>query len=334
MGRRRRLVAAILGAAATVVVSATVAWGAPRVTFKVRPVPIEGFRHTGNIAGAGAAIETDYRISGREYGGFPPPLVGLNLYMPAGTDVHPADFPTCPPPREPEALGPQHGSRPCSAGPAGPARAFVAFGKRVRPEAATIEASYAPGGNLTLALVGHCVADSGALLAAVADEHHIAVRDGAVEVDDAALDVALDARFGVALEDVHAAHCDALLVGERALDHAALAPVLAGDDLDGVTLADVERARGTLRPPLVAKRDAALPLAETVPGEPIAISRIAVTFGTAIRVGTRTIDYLRLPKKCLRGYLPWKAELSFAGVAGLAQRTVAARYNAPCPRRP
>jgi hypothetical protein len=82
--------------------------------------------------------------------------------------------------------------------------------------------------------------DARGLVAAVADEHHVAVRDGAVEVDDAALDVALDAGAGVSLEQVDPAHGDALLLGEGALHHAALALVLAGNDLDGVALTDVQ----------------------------------------------------------------------------------------------
>src|SRR5262249_31052498 len=61
---------------------------APRVTFKAQAVPIPGFRHTGNIAGAGAAVKAEYTISGTEYGGFPPPLIGVTFYLPSGVKLH------------------------------------------------------------------------------------------------------------------------------------------------------------------------------------------------------------------------------------------------------
>ena len=42
------------------------------------------------------AVEAEYKISGTEYGGFPPPLTRVNFYLPAGTKLHPSGFPTCP----------------------------------------------------------------------------------------------------------------------------------------------------------------------------------------------------------------------------------------------
>ena len=72
-----------------------VASAAPTVTFKATAVPIAGFPHTGNIFGAGAAVQAEYKITGTEYGGFPPPLIGVNFYLPSGTKLHPAGFPTC-----------------------------------------------------------------------------------------------------------------------------------------------------------------------------------------------------------------------------------------------
>ena len=42
-------------------------------------VPISGFPGTGNKLGAGAAVESQLTISGTEYGGFPPPLIGVGL---------------------------------------------------------------------------------------------------------------------------------------------------------------------------------------------------------------------------------------------------------------
>ena len=72
-----------------------VASAAPTVQFKAKAVPIPGFPHTGNIFGAGAAVEAEYKISGTEYGGFPPPLIHVNFYLPAGVKLHPSGFPTC-----------------------------------------------------------------------------------------------------------------------------------------------------------------------------------------------------------------------------------------------
>jgi len=67
----------------------------PTVKFKAKAVPIKGFPHTGNILGAGAAIQAEYTIIGTEYGGFPPPLIGVNFYLPKGTVLHRSGFPTC-----------------------------------------------------------------------------------------------------------------------------------------------------------------------------------------------------------------------------------------------
>ncbi len=75
----------------------TVASAAPKVSFKARAVPIPGFRGTGNILGAGAALQIEYTISGTEYGGFPPPLIGVNFFTPAGTKLHPQGFVSCSP---------------------------------------------------------------------------------------------------------------------------------------------------------------------------------------------------------------------------------------------
>jgi hypothetical protein len=132
------------------------ATAAPVVTFKAEPVPIAGFPHTGFILGAGAALEAEYHISGTEYGGFPPPLVGVNFYLPAGVVLHPNGFPTCPPSvLEPSGRGPKACPRGSAAGPVGEATGYVAFGKQIVPETATIEAFYAPGGGLTFFTFGH-----------------------------------------------------------------------------------------------------------------------------------------------------------------------------------
>jgi hypothetical protein len=124
------------------------------VSFKALPMPIPGFRHTGYILGAGAALQAEYKISGTEYGGFPPPLIGVNLYFPQGTKLHPAGFPTCPASAL-EQVGPRACPKGSAAGPVGHALGVVAFGGERVEEAATIESFYAPGGGIEFFTVGH-----------------------------------------------------------------------------------------------------------------------------------------------------------------------------------
>jgi hypothetical protein len=153
-----RAVASLVGALLLLAAPAlpVPAGATPVVTFKAKPVPIPGFPHTGFILGAGTALEAEYHISGTEYGGFPPPLSGITFYLPAGTVLHPAGFPTCPVATlEPSGPGPGHCPRGSSAGPPGEATGYVAFGTEVVPETAKIEAFYAPGGGLTFFTFGH-----------------------------------------------------------------------------------------------------------------------------------------------------------------------------------
>jgi hypothetical protein len=148
-----------LTAFATVVLAlmlGPLAMATPVVRFKAEPVPIPGFPHTGFIRGAGAALEAEYEISGTEYGGFPPPLIGVSFYLPAGVVLHPSGFPTCPTATlEPSGPGPKRCPRGSAAGPPGEATGYVAFGTEVVPETARIESFYAPGGGLTFFTFGH-----------------------------------------------------------------------------------------------------------------------------------------------------------------------------------
>jgi len=148
------LVAVAAGALALALPGAASA--APTVQFKAKAVPIAGFPHTGNIFGAGAAFESEFKISGTEYGGFPPPLIHVNVYLPAGVKLHTSGFPTCPKSTlEPSGKGPKACPKGSAAGPKGTVQGFVAFGKEVVPETATIESFYAPGGGLTFFTFGH-----------------------------------------------------------------------------------------------------------------------------------------------------------------------------------
>jgi hypothetical protein len=128
----------------------------PTVTVKAKIVPIKGFPHTGNKLGAGAAVESKLTISGEEYGGFPPPLIGVNVFLPKGTVLHPTGFPVCPPATlEPAGLGPKFCPKGSAAGPVGTATGVVAFGATIVPETTTIEPFYAPGGGLEFFTFGH-----------------------------------------------------------------------------------------------------------------------------------------------------------------------------------
>ncbi len=151
--RRRRFTLAALAAGALLGLSAG-ASAAPTVHFKAEPIPISGFPGTGYILGAGTALAAEYSISGEEYGGFPPPLVGVNFYFPVGAQVHPAGFPTCA-----KAVLEQSGSGACpagsAAGPVGHARGIVSFGEQRVEETTTVESFYAPGGGIEFFTLGH-----------------------------------------------------------------------------------------------------------------------------------------------------------------------------------
>ncbi len=243
----------------TALVAAVGASGEPLVSFKAKATPIAGFAGTGNFFGAGEAIEAEYTISGNEYGGFPPPLIGVNLYLPAGVTLHSSGFPVCPPfELEPSGKGPKACARD-KAGPTGAVQGWVAFGKGVAPETSTIEPFYAPGGGLEFFTFGH----EPVLLEILSKGHFV--------------------------------------------------------DSSGL---------------YSKKLEAVVPLAETLPGaNDVSFRSIKYQFGSAIQKGGETVYFARAPLACPKRYLPYKAELTFAGLAGLSEQTVTAEYKAPCPRR-
>lgn len=144
---RRAIASAVMLSLAVVACLAASASAAPTVTFKAKAVPIPGFRGTGNILGAGAALQVQYTIQGTEYGGFPPPLIGVNFYMPAGTRLHPRGFAVC----SPGALqnrGPGACPKRSRVTISGTALGVVSFGAERVEERASIQAFFAPGGAL------------------------------------------------------------------------------------------------------------------------------------------------------------------------------------------
>jgi hypothetical protein len=113
--RRASLCLALLGLAVLAIPASALA--VPTVTFKAVAIPIPGFPHTGNILGAGAALRTEFKISGSEYDeGHPPPLIGVNVFFPAGSKLHPQGFPTCSPSALREVGEPAIGTKACPKG--------------------------------------------------------------------------------------------------------------------------------------------------------------------------------------------------------------------------
>jgi len=141
--RRLSTCLALIGLAA--LGCAGVASAAPTVTLKVKVVKIPGVPHTGYHLGWGAAEQATFTISGAEYGGFPPPLIGVNVFLPKGVKLHPQGFPTCP-----EATLKRTGVCPSKskAGPVGSAHGVVSFGTTRVPETLTVQPYFAPGGGL------------------------------------------------------------------------------------------------------------------------------------------------------------------------------------------
>jgi hypothetical protein len=121
------------------------ALAAPTATLRTRAIPIPGFPGTGNILGAGAEAELRVAIHGSEYGGSPSPLIGINVYAPAGLKVTPSGFATCA-----DSALEQNGAGGCprqsSAGPQGVGLGVVSFGGKRVPEKVSIQAFFARGG--------------------------------------------------------------------------------------------------------------------------------------------------------------------------------------------
>lgn len=152
---RRLPIASIVAAisAFTFVAGAT---GTPTVQLKARAVPIpvnpsraksRTYPGTGNILGAGAAVEAQFKISGTEYGGFPLPLTQVAVYLPAGAKIHPGGFATCPT-RVLEEHEVQRCPKRSIASPRGEVLGVVSFGSTRVPEKATVQAFFTKGNGL------------------------------------------------------------------------------------------------------------------------------------------------------------------------------------------
>jgi hypothetical protein len=149
----RRAWASGLPAALLSLVLATTAAAAPKVTFQTTPVPIPGVPGTGDILGAGAAVEVRVTIAGTEYGGFPSPLVGLTIDAPREVEVDTKGFGSCAP-AVLEADGPAGCPKSSRAGPTGEGLGVVSFGGERVNEKVSLQSFFAPAGGLTFYAVG------------------------------------------------------------------------------------------------------------------------------------------------------------------------------------
>lgn len=132
-----------------------VASARPTVTIKGEAVPIPGFPHTGNILGAGAAVHGEARISGSEYAGAPPPLIGVTVWLPKAVKLHPQGFPTCPAQVILEEKEPEKCPKGSAAGPIGAVTGVVTFGSERVPETAEIHSFFLPGDRIAFLTDGH-----------------------------------------------------------------------------------------------------------------------------------------------------------------------------------
>ncbi len=133
-----------------------VASAAPVVTLKAAAVPIpinpsnphsKTYPGTGNILGAGAAVEAEITISGTEYGGSPSPITQVKTYLPAGTKITTKGFATCAESTL-KTKGPEGCPKKSVASPVGEAQGHVSFGSERVHENLTVQAFFAPGGGL------------------------------------------------------------------------------------------------------------------------------------------------------------------------------------------
>ncbi len=126
------------------------------VTLKLRGVPIAvnpevargpTYPGTGDTLGAGVAVEGEIKISGTEYGGFPPPVTSFTLLAPVGVKLHPQGFTTCS-----EAILESHEVTHCPkksfASSIGSVSGVVSFGATRVHETLTLQGFFAPGGEL------------------------------------------------------------------------------------------------------------------------------------------------------------------------------------------
>jgi hypothetical protein len=164
--RRLLTTLALLGAAAGSSPALAGAEPTARIAlFRARAVPIPKphggtYAHTGNVLGAGAALEAEYAFTGSGYGataqnpaGGIAPISQVNFYLPAGARLHPQGFASC----SQAALvnfGPTACPASSVASPVGHVLGEVTFGTERVPEETDLRAFFAPGGGLLFFTIG------------------------------------------------------------------------------------------------------------------------------------------------------------------------------------
>ena len=135
-------------------------------SFKAQAVPIPKpgggtYPHTGNILGAGAALQAEYLITGSGYGvttqnpaGGIPPISQVNFFLPAGAKINANGFGNCSAATL-RNIGPTGCKTNSIASPVGHALGEVTFGSERVPEETELRAFFAPGGGLLFYVAGH-----------------------------------------------------------------------------------------------------------------------------------------------------------------------------------
>jgi hypothetical protein len=152
--RRASTRLALLGLAVAALSLPAIAGAAPQVTLRVKAVPIPKnpssnggptYPGTGNLFGAGAALETEFHITGTEYAGGPLPLTGVKFVLPPGATVNSKGFTTCS-----ASVLESHEVQKCPkksvAGPKGFATGVVSFGATRVHETLSVQPFFASNG--------------------------------------------------------------------------------------------------------------------------------------------------------------------------------------------
>ncbi len=161
--RRALLGLCILGLLAGLPAAAS---ATPVVTLKAAAVPIPinpanphsaTYPGTGDILGAPTAFESEFTITGTEYGtgsqASPSPITQVKVFVPSGAKLHTTGWATC---TEEiiKAKGPEGCPKKSYAGPKGEARGTVSFGETRVHETLTVQPLFGPGGSLLFAADG------------------------------------------------------------------------------------------------------------------------------------------------------------------------------------
>ncbi len=146
MRSRMSMCVALLGVSALAFAPAALA--APTVVAKAKIVPIKGFPGTGNILGAGAALQVNATATGTESaGGVISQLRKVVVYLPKGIKINSKQFGTCSAATL-ENKGPEGCPKNSIASPVGGAGVVDPIGGELVTETATLQAFVAPGGGL------------------------------------------------------------------------------------------------------------------------------------------------------------------------------------------